>query len=166
MPEPHAHPVRTWGFRLSAVDVIAMCVAPLCAWAMAGGIGPVAWALPVALGHFFLFCNVFRIGRAKELWWAAGFVAQVAIWVAIDRLSWPIVITIQAPVTIAVIGLELRSPRYHGVAARRLNPQLGRYLDGSRLYRIFRGYDNPRHGCRLRPPQKNMIAMPNVSAWR
>ncbi len=38
--------------------------------------------------------------------------------------------------------------------------------DGYRLYRIFRGYDNPRHGCRLRPPQKNMIAMPNVSAWR
>ncbi len=35
-----------------------------------------------------------------------------------------------------------------------------------RLYRIFRGYTNPCHGSRLRPPQKNMIAIPNVSAWR
>ena len=39
-------------------------------------------------------------------------------------------------------------------------------MDQNRLYRIFRGYDNPRHGSRLSPPQKNMIAMPNVSAWR
>jgi len=34
-----------------------------------------------------------------------------------------------------------------------------------RLFRFFRGYDMPSQGMSLRPPQKNMMAMPKVSAF-
>jgi hypothetical protein len=123
--------VRTWGFRLSAVDIAAIVAAPLMAWWLTAQIGEIAWALPVALGHFFLFCNVFRVARAGELVWAAIFVIQASAWATVDRLSWPVVVGLQAPVTLVVILLEVRSPRYHGVLARQINPRLDEWLRGT-----------------------------------
>lgn len=127
---PEAPRARSSGFRLWPTDVAVILAAPQAAWWLAVPLGPVAWALPVALAHFFLFCNVFRVRRGIELAWAGVFVVHVAAWLALDSLRWPLVIGLQAPVTLAVIAVELRSPGYHGILARRINPRLDEWLAG------------------------------------
>ena len=84
----------------------------------------------MALGHFFLFCNVFLVWRRWELFWAATFVANVAIHLALGIASGLSVLLSQLPVTLYVIVRQIRSPWYHGIAARRLNPRLNDYLKG------------------------------------
>ena len=106
------------GFRFSAVDglFLALC---------AGGIlllrerlGTFVWIIAAAAGHFFLFCNVFRVRRSYELIWTAVFLLNVTAWTWSHRFSWTGVLGVQLPVTAAVILLEVRSPRYHGVFFR------------------------------------------------
>jgi hypothetical protein len=85
--------------------------------------------LTIAAGHFFLFCNVFRIARRRELIWSGLYLLNVALWQSFDLLSWTGVLTSQIPVTIAVIVADMRSPEYHGVLADRMNPRLNDYLE-------------------------------------
>jgi hypothetical protein len=85
---------------------------------------------PLAVVHFFLFCNVFRIHRTKELVWAAICVVNVSTWAALDAFCWFGILAVQLPVTVAVIVLEMRGPWYHGVMARRINARLDDYLMG------------------------------------
>jgi hypothetical protein len=40
------------------------------------------------------------------------------------------VLAVQTPLTALAIAAEMRSPEYHGVLARRLNPHLDRWLAG------------------------------------
>ena len=82
----------------------------------------------MVVGHFFLFCNVFRIRTRLELIWVASFLANVMTWVGLQRLDWAAMLVIQIPITGAVIAYEMRSPSYHGVFARRINRDLDRYL--------------------------------------
>lgn len=122
---------RTWGMRFSRMDAVAifaMAIAAVALWPAVGGLALVG---PFALGHFFLFCNVFRVRRRLEIGWAAAFVANCAMWVTFaEGWSWAAVFAVQLPITIAVIASEIRSPRYHGVRANRWNPRLHEYLDG------------------------------------
>lgn len=121
---------RTWGFRLSAIDVAVLLAAGPTAWLLWPRIGPVAGCIPAAVGHFFLFCNIFRIIRWKELLWAAAFLANVAAWALADAWSWAGILAVQTPLTVVLLGSELRTARYHGVWARRLNPRLDEWLAG------------------------------------
>lgn len=98
---------RTWGFRLSWLDVAVLALAVPATWLLWPVIGPVAGCIAMAIGHFFLFCNFFRIIR----WW-------------------PGILAVQTPLTAVLIATELRTSRYHGVWARRLNPRLDDYLEG------------------------------------
>ena len=125
------HISRTCGFRFSLKDAIAIGVftGAVCGFWYLGG--PLWWMLLIAAGHFFLFCNVFRIVRRRELTWAGLFVLNVGIWSWFDRLAWPAVFVCQIPITVALIFAEMRSPAYHGVFARRLNPRLDDYLKGN-----------------------------------
>ena len=122
--------LRTWGFRFSLSDVaaIAMFVG------VAGGLwylgSPLWWLLLIAAGHFFLFCNVFRIIRRRELIWAGLFVLNVGVWAWLERLTWMWVLGCQFPITIALVIADIRAPGYHGVFANRLNPRLNDYLEG------------------------------------
>ncbi len=122
--------MRTWGFRFSPTDGFVICAF----LAVAGGLwrlgNPLWWLILIAAGHFFLFCNVFRIHRRFELAWAGLFIVNVGAWLWFDSLDWRGVLACQAPVTVVLIGLEMRQSRYHGVLAQRLNPQLGEYLAG------------------------------------
>lgn len=120
---------RTWGFRFSFSDGIALLVFVVvgCGFAHAGS--PFGWLLFLAAGHFFLFCNVFRIIRHLELIWAALFISNVMLWSVFDRLSWSTVFLTQLPVTVSLIGFEMCQSRYHGIFARQINPSLNRYLD-------------------------------------
>ncbi len=120
----------TWGARLMPWDIPAALVCALFT----------AWAWPfmdtfallgaLVLGHFFLFCNVFRVRRSYELFWSALFLTNAAVCVhlfALDAL--PYMALFQAPITLLVIAMEVRDWRYHGVLADRLNPELARYVE-------------------------------------
>lgn len=78
----------------------------------------------VAVGHFFLFCNVFRIPRRPELVWAATYVGLVTCTVAFDFPGW----TLSTALAIALAGVLIfratRRPDYHGVGWKTLNPDL------------------------------------------
>ncbi len=116
---------RGYGVRLSLADVIVITVAAALTWVGYRHIGTLAYLLPFGVGHFFLFCNVFRLRRSLELAWGATFVVHLACWMLPAEgdprtlLVWWILCAIQLPITAVVIVIELRSSRYHGVFAQR-----------------------------------------------
>ncbi len=127
MPE-RPPPPRRHGFRISTLDLLIL---------IAGGLGitwlwqnenPLWWMAAIALGHFFLFCNVFLVWRRWELLWAAVFVGNVMTHVSLGSLPALSVLLWQLPMTLLVIILQIRSPWYHGIWADRLNPRLNDYL--------------------------------------
>jgi len=122
-------PLRTWGFRFSVLDGVVLLFAPASA-VLFRDFGPLLTLLPSFLvAHFFLFCNIFRIRRLLELVWAGLFLTNTcAWWPALDPIPWLGVVGVQMPATVAVIALEMRSPRYHGIFASWLNPHLESYL--------------------------------------
>jgi hypothetical protein len=81
----------------------------------------------MAVGHFFLFCNVFRLRRSYELIWAGTFLANIIVWKWGGIYSWWTALALQIPVTILVIVAEVRNPSYHGVWSRaaRARPEVG-----------------------------------------
>jgi hypothetical protein len=87
------------------------------------------WIVAAVVGHFFLFCNVFRIRRSLELWWAAIFVINAGWWLFHDQTGWLPTMGYQAPVTLIVIIIEMCSPWYHGIGAQRINRRLDEYLN-------------------------------------
>ena len=121
---------RTWGFQFSLNDAAAI-------GAFVGAVGvlcrlgnPLWWMLTIATGHFFLFCNVFRIIRRRELTWAGLFILNIGVWTWFDHRTWPCVLLCQLPLTVGFVVADTRAPGYHGVFARRLNPRLNDYLEG------------------------------------
>jgi len=126
-PVPRRH-----GFRFSLSDgLIVVGATVLSVWLRSIAFD-LWWLVPVVLGHFFLFCNVFLVWRRWELVWAAIFVLNVARHVASGSVSCRSVLLWQAPVTIGLIALQMRSPWYHGIFARRINPQLDAHLKRKR----------------------------------
>ena len=124
-------PGRQYGFRFSLWDAVVLLVTgTLSLWVRSKDF-PLWWIVPAAVGHFFLFCNVFLVWRSLELIWAAILVVNVASHVATGHPNWWPALGWQLPVTAVVIALQLRSPWYHGILARRINPRLDDYLNGS-----------------------------------
>ncbi len=121
---------RTWGFRCSPWDAVVLLLAGGLLLALRPTWSSPVWALAVVLGHFFLFCNVFRIHRNKELLWGVLFLVNAAFWVTGGQIDWSKVLPTQTPVTLGVIAWEMRGPWYHGVWAKRINAQLDRFLSG------------------------------------
>jgi hypothetical protein len=125
MPAPEFKP----GFRLSAFDALLLVAGGLAAW----WFWPRTWWLGLVIawvvGHFFLFCNVFRISRGLELIWAAAFVVLTRLTVANGYLSWTTTMALSTIVAVVVIAIELKKPSYHGVAWSRLNPNLRHWWD-------------------------------------
>ena len=81
--------------------------------------------LPVYLApHFFLFRNIFRVVRRRELTWAALFVLNVGLWFLLGRLDWFSVLACRLPVSVGAIARETKATRNH-----RLNPKLNEYLE-------------------------------------
>jgi hypothetical protein len=116
MPRPFAP-----GFRFSILDGVIL----------AAGMSAVVFAprdlaivAAMAVGHFFLFCNVFRMSRPPELIWAATFTALSAVNLCWGVPGWPVLIPAAIVLAAVLIALETKKPRYHGVGWRRLNPGL------------------------------------------
>lgn len=127
---------RTAGFRMLPWDAFVLAAGAIGTVALWPVIGPMAGLIAMAVGHFFLFCNVFRVRRNYELAWSATFLANVAFWTYARDFSWPGLLATQLPLTAVVIALELRSPDYHGIRASRVNPRLAQYLAGGNLERF------------------------------
>jgi hypothetical protein len=97
---------------------------------LAGAAVAVLWRVPTnpglhvlaVVGHFFLFCNVVRLRRAYELVWAVTYVVATGVAIAVGLFASWIPLAGVTPLTALLVGLELRSARYHGVAWRRINP--------------------------------------------
>ena len=81
----------------------------------------------LAVGHFFLFCNVFRVARPLELAWSALFVVLVGTTISVDQPARSATLGIALIGTLWVIVAQVRKPSYHGMAWKRFNPRL---LDG------------------------------------
>ena len=72
------------------------------------------------LGHFFLFCNTFRLGAQRSLLWIASFVGNVALW-TLTHATW-LHVASHLAVTLLPIVHCIRHPTYHGIACERFNP--------------------------------------------
>ncbi len=123
---------KLYGFRFSGVDALALLVFFALAQVLYSQGFPLWWLVPAAAGHFFLFCNVFRVRRRHELIWAGVFVLNTGWWMSGDCLEWFPPVACQTPLTIAILTTGIRSRDYHGMLALTLNPHLGEYL-ASRL---------------------------------
>jgi len=120
---------RTWGFRFSWSDGLTLVCFAGGAAGLWGVHSELWWLLLIVAGHFFVFCNVFRIVRPRELAWAALFLVNVCAWFVSGRLEWLPVLLTQLPISVLVIAAEIRSPRYHGILAQRWNTELDAYLE-------------------------------------
>lgn len=125
------HESRRHGFRISFWDVLILALAAGLTAGLLAIRFPLAWMVPVVVGHFFLFCNVFLVWRRLEMIWAMLFICNFAIHVACGQLGWFWPLICQLPATVFVIARQIRSPWYHGIFAERLNPRLNEYINGA-----------------------------------
>lgn len=123
-------PARKHGFRMSSLDGVVLLLGTILTIWLRNEAFPLWWIVPMALGHFFLFCNVFLVWRRLELAWAVAFVILVGVHLAAGYSDWLSPLVMQTPITLFVLWLQLRSPWYHGIYAHRINPRLEDYLAG------------------------------------
>ncbi len=112
------------GFRLSAIDCFVLIL---------GAVGTV-WAFPIesvlglaiafTVGHFFLFCNIVRMARPRELVWAVAFITLSSASALIGTPTWHQTFIASLAITCVLLVLEMRSPSYHGIFWQRINPNL------------------------------------------
>jgi hypothetical protein len=76
------------------------------------------------LGHFFLFCNVFRISRPPELIWAVVLILLCIFRIYTGIISWQLVFLSSLFSSAILITREVQRPDYHGVGWKRFNPNL------------------------------------------
>jgi hypothetical protein len=109
------------GFRLSVFDAVILAIGIASTF-----LAPKEFAIIsiTAVGHFFLFCNVFRISRAPELIWAGVFVILCSCTLALGYPNWITTIGLAIAVATALIVRELFVPSYHGIFWRKFNPDL------------------------------------------
>lgn len=115
--------------RLSFSDGVVLLTASAGVWWMHRQGNEMGWIVATVVGHFFLFCNVFRIRRSLELWWAAIFVINTGWWLAQGYTGWLPTMKYQAPVTVVVLIIEMCTLSYHGIGARWINRRLDDYLN-------------------------------------
>ena len=111
---------RPPGFRFWWTDAVILGAGALAMALLWGRLGEALWPIPFALGHFFLFCNVFRVRRSYELAWACILIINAGAWMLSGSADWRPILLVQSPVTVAVLLLEIHSPRYHGIFFRQL----------------------------------------------
>ena len=130
MTQKSPPPLR-YGFRVSKWDALILLLSVgLTSWLRAQNF-LLWWIVPVVVGHFFLFCNVFRVWWRLELSWAVCFVMMTGVHLAAGYTGWLSPLIMQTPATLFVAWLQMRSPWYHGILARRVNPRLNEFLNGT-----------------------------------
>jgi hypothetical protein len=117
------------GCRLSTIDVVVLLAAIIAA-ALAYGYQPwLSMTIVFVFGHFYLFCNVFRLSRLPELIWAALFLGLAISTMLADWPGWPTTFAVSAVATIFLIANEMRQPSYHGLWWETVNPGLPQWWE-------------------------------------
>ena len=112
------------GFRISTLDVLILIVGSAAAIGLALEVWWWGYIVAMVVGHFFLFCNVFRISRILELAWAAAFIGLAGGTIAANWPSWTATTVAALFITTTLIAVEVCRPSYHGVGWERINPNL------------------------------------------
>ena len=117
------------GFRLDAIDTVVL---------VAGAAGAVLlsqiewWMgliVGLVVGHFFMFCNVFRVSRPLELCWSVTFIALAGSTIVTGHPGWAVTLSGTLAATLLILVIQVRRPSYHGIGWRRLNPKLLEWWD-------------------------------------
>ncbi|MHC4914903.1 MAG: hypothetical protein ACYTGB_05370 [Planctomycetota bacterium] len=112
---PFWDPRRPAGFRLWASDAMILTAGLAASWAAWCWLGEPALLLPLVLGHFFLFCNVFRVERWVELTWTILLLVNAAAWGLSGRMTIPRLFLTQLPLTLAALLSAPLMSGYRGV---------------------------------------------------
>jgi hypothetical protein len=121
------------GVRLSKRDLVVLLLVAVVAYFLWPIMELGTALLLMVVGHFFLFCNVFRVPRKLELIWAAAFVLNVLGWRLGGSSSWEGVLAVQTPLTLLFILLAMQRQDYHGLGWKWINPQLDWEREKDRL---------------------------------
>ena len=112
------------GFRISKTDSFVLIAGSI----GAGMAAQIEWwmgmIIAFVVGHFFLFCNVFRVARPLEMAWATLFTTSAGSTIVMAQPGWPITFAATLAATVVVIVMQMRNPAYHGVAWQTINPGL------------------------------------------
>jgi hypothetical protein len=112
------------GFRFSWTDAFVLILGAGLIWWLAGFAGELALLAAFVIGHFFLFCNVFRIGRKPELVWAGAFIVLAALSLGMEWLDLRVTWGLSLGLSISLILREMSLLHYHGIFWQRVNPGL------------------------------------------
>jgi hypothetical protein len=117
------------GFRISAMDVAVLLVAAVGSWFAAGINLWMGIAIAFVVAHFFLFCNVVRMGRSLELLWAVLFVLLAGTTVLTGLPGWISTFSVMLISTAVLVTLQMRQPSYHGILWLQINPGLPQWWE-------------------------------------
>jgi hypothetical protein len=143
---------QPWGFRFSAFDacvILAGILAGAFAWRYFGSI---AVLVPLTLGHFLLFCNLFRVGGERSLIWIAALFINVLARIYFGEFSWLSIILTQLPVTALLIIHTVLGRNYHGVGCEWINPDRfreGAHVEGQFTRQVLRRARVPENVIRI-----------------
>ena len=112
------------GFRFSWLDGAFLAASAVFAGCLLTVMPLASGIVAFVVGHFFLFCNVFRIPRKPELIWAGAFSILAMLATLAGRPGWPLVFAISAALSALLVIREMRQPLYHGVGWKKINPGL------------------------------------------
>jgi hypothetical protein len=112
------------GFRLSTLDGVVLAIGAIASILLGLQVWWWGYVVAMVVGHFFLFCNVFRISRTLELAWAAAFLGMAGGTVVAESPGWIIATLATFGVTFMVIAAEMCKRSYHGIWWERINPEL------------------------------------------
>ena len=112
------------GFRIDVKDVVVILLGISGVWYVAPIDCFLAFVIGFAVGHFFLFCNVFRLARRLELAWATIFIGLCGSQIAAGQPGVTVTLLCTLVTTGIVIASQLRNPSYHGIGWQRINPKL------------------------------------------
>ncbi len=122
---------RTCGFRFFPTDAVVIVLGVIGTIVLWRYLLRYALIIGFVVANFFLFCNVFRVRRSYELTWSTIFIVNCILWWLFGDGNVIGMILFQIPVTGIAITLEIFSPRYHGIFAKKWNAgHIHDYLSG------------------------------------
>ncbi len=112
------------GFRISLFDTVVLITGMIGAFIASAYAWWARMVIGFVVGHFFLFCNVFRIAGKPELIWAAAFIILTGSTLLAGVPRWTVTFTGSFLVAILLIYLEMQKCSYHGIFWSKFNPGL------------------------------------------
>ena len=121
---------RTYSFRFSIIDFFVLVITMVSSVYLWQYTVEMSILILFVVGHFFLFCNIFRVRRGPELIWTGFFLANSTFWLVLLEENIIGLLVTTLIFTIIIIANELCLPCYHGIFAKNINKSLDLYLTG------------------------------------